>query len=223
MSIKGTSTTPGDPGDSVVMRWVRDHVTYMADYCLIWPFARSRNGYGTLGRNGQHLYAHRYICELVHGAPPSPGHQCAHSCGRGAEGCVNPLHLSWKTPSENQKDREDRRGRRRTKLTAEQAQEIRDLAGRLHVSAIAERFGITEANVRQIHSGKIWRFTERYDLTDDEVREIRRLSETLPGTQIAKRLGLSQTSVYRVIRRETYGYIPAEGFSLASPVREGQS
>jgi hypothetical protein len=58
-----------------------------------------------LGYLGDTLYAHRLMCQLAHGDPPTPDHIAAHSCGRGHEGCVNPNHLSWKTYSENELDK----------------------------------------------------------------------------------------------------------------------
>lgn len=126
---KGRVSTPADPQGSVLMMWIRDHLEYPHDYCLIWPFARGDNGYGSFGRQGKFIYTHRYICELVKGPPPTPEHQAAHSCGRGHEGCVNPKHLSWKTRAENQLDRREHGTENRVwnKLTPDDVAEIRRL------------------------------------------------------------------------------------------------
>lgn len=157
---KGTMTTPDAPGNNLLMRWIRQHRDYDADWCLIWPFARGRSGYGSYGRNGKVHYVHRYMCEHAHGPSPSPKHQAAHSCGRGQHGCVNPRHVSWKTASENQLDRRQHgttMNGKKHKLTPEQVAEIRASKGKEKVTATAARFGVTETNIRQIQSGKIWR------------------------------------------------------------------
>lgn len=155
---KGQSSTPDNPGDSKLMAWISDHLAYQLDYCLIWPFGRNSTGYGIIGRNGKMLYVHRYICTLVHGAPPTPNHQAAHSCGRGEDGCVNPRHLSWKTPSENQLDRlhtgKPFSGRRQ-KLTPVEVAIIR--ASDLTDKALADAYGTSDANIRHIRSGRTHR------------------------------------------------------------------
>lgn len=71
--------------------------------CIIWPYAiRKSSGYAAYSKryNGvqKHYDAHRFICVLAHGNAPS-GMEAAHSCG--VKICINPKHLSWKTPIEN--------------------------------------------------------------------------------------------------------------------------
>lgn len=83
------------------IQWLKDHVAHTSDDCLTWPFARMRGGYGHLQVNGKYHPAHRYICILVHGTPPTPTSQAAHSCGNGHNACVNPKHLRWMSPTEN--------------------------------------------------------------------------------------------------------------------------
>jgi hypothetical protein len=91
--------THRDRGKSACQKWLEDHVGYDKDDCLIWPFSSTR-GYGHFKCNGVRSYAHRYMCTLVHGEPPSDEHQASHSCGKGHQKCVSPRHLSWKTQSE---------------------------------------------------------------------------------------------------------------------------
>lgn len=88
-------------------KWLEDHRGYPHDeFCLIWPFAReSRVGRGMMGHNGKQAWAHRVMCEMVHGPAPADKPQAAHSCGNGDQGCVNPRHLSWASNSENQRQR----------------------------------------------------------------------------------------------------------------------
>lgn len=147
-----------EAGDSPLMSWIRDHLAYEHDYCLIWPFGRNSTGYGIFGREGKQFYVHRYICEIVHGAPPTQQHQAAHSCARGHEGCVNHRHLSWKTIQENQLDRHTvgvpHTGRKRH-LSPAQVLEIR--ASDDTAESLGRRFGVSDANIRHIRSGRTYR------------------------------------------------------------------
>ena len=144
-------------------RFYRDSVlTYGGSECLIWPYARIPNGYGTIKHQGKTTLVHRRVCEDVIGAPPTPQHDAAHSCGKGHLGCVSPHHLSWKTKSENQADRilhgTHQRGERNksSKITEEQAKEIIFLKGKEKQNDIAKRYGVTREAISKIHSGKNW-------------------------------------------------------------------
>lgn len=95
------------PDKGVVDEFIRSTaLPYTGSDCLIWPFNTDGHGYGTLNRKGnKQLKAHRVICELVHGSPPTATHQAAHSCGKGHLRCVNPHHLRWATRVENAADK----------------------------------------------------------------------------------------------------------------------
>lgn len=134
------------------MRWVRDHINYShQDYCLIYPFARDPSGYGHFGRKGKKVYVHRFMCEARNGPPPSPKHHAAHSCDNGYGGCVNPWHLSWKTPSENQLE-----GKSHPKriLTPDAVTEIRRSALPDHV--LAQHYGVRLTTVQKARLGQTW-------------------------------------------------------------------
>jgi hypothetical protein len=157
----------GDPlggrtPNGAALQWIRDHIHHTGGDCLIWPFNRDRAGYGLLDLPHAKQGAARYMCIVAHGEPPSTSHHAAHSCGKGHEGCLNPRHLSWKTPGENQDDRvahgTSNRGRRNgsCKLTEEQVRQIRSLKGSLSQSKIAERFSVQRHAIHDIHTGKKW-------------------------------------------------------------------
>lgn len=134
-------------GNGAAVNWLRDHVTYAGEGCLTWPFSRNpEKGYGMFGYNGRSLYAHRFMCELVHGPAPSRKHQASHLCGLGHEGCVHPHHLAWKTNAENQLDRRThgtvRRDGMKMKLTHSQVAEARRLKGIETQTSLAKRFGV---------------------------------------------------------------------------------
>lgn len=149
---------PAKPGSG--LKWLHEHKDYSGDFCLLWPFGRTE-GYGTFGAggSGKLKYAHRYMCELVHGPAPTPKHQAAHECGNGGGGCVNPKHLKWKTPSENMCDKTAHGTQTpgpKGKITIEQAREIQALRGKMKQRDIAEMFGISRSNVGYIQN-KTWR------------------------------------------------------------------
>lgn len=152
----------GNRGRGAAVKWLRDHAGYKGDGCLIWPFSRNgETGYGHFGYLGEMLYAHRFMCELVHGPAPEGKTYAAHHCGKGHEGCVHPEHIAWKTPYENALDRlthgnNHKSGRKRNKLTPERAQQIRALKGRESQWKIARDFGVSQSTVSQIHRDVAW-------------------------------------------------------------------
>jgi hypothetical protein len=102
------------------------------------------------------------MCERKHGPAPTLDHEAAHSCGKGHEGCINPHHLDWKTPAENQADKlthgTHRRGERcpTAKLTEKDVREIRALQGRLLGREVGEIYGVTRWTVFDIWKRRIW-------------------------------------------------------------------
>lgn len=137
--------------------WLRAHSDYSADECLFWPFARCGNGYPRVGTSE---YAHRIMCEIVNGPPPSPTHEAAHSCGRGHDACISPVHLSWKTCAENHADKlvhgTDNRGERcgTSKLTEVQVREIK-LSDRDNRS-LADKYSVGIGAIQRIRRGAAW-------------------------------------------------------------------
>lgn len=161
----------GDPlggGPKVSPRGAPTHyiqevvIPYEGDGCLTWPFAKDRKGYGKVRVDGKCHVVSRYICELAHGAPPTPEHEAAHSCGNGHEGCVTKKHLSWKTRTDNELDKlahgTHNRGERHgySKLTEEKIKEILSLKGSMSQQNIARQFGISGSHVGRIHRGETW-------------------------------------------------------------------
>jgi hypothetical protein len=143
-------------GKGKVAAWLQQHATYTGDDCLIFPFCRCRQkGYGFLGHNGARLYAHRFMCELVNGPAPADRPQAAHSCGNGHRGCVSPKHLSWKSNSENQKDRKrhqtDSARVLRRRLTAGEIAQVRALRGVMTQKEIAFKFGVAPGCIEYWH------------------------------------------------------------------------
>ncbi len=148
------------PGQGAAVKFLRDHVSYASDDCLIWPFSRHPTGYASFGYLGKSYYAHRFMCRLVHGAPPSPEHkQTSHSCHNPR--CVNPRHLSWATASQNMLDKrangtQSNNGGhgRKGKLSPEQVAEIRAVKGTETLATTAARFNVTIKTIRSVQNGE---------------------------------------------------------------------
>ncbi len=135
-------------------------IHHVGNECLTWPYAKG-DGYGRVNVDGKKVVASRYICELAHGAPPTPEHDAAHSCGKGHLGCVAPGHLSWKTRAENFSDKLEHgthnRGERNVgaKLSESDVREIRTQS-ELSQREMAERFGVSQSLISRIRSGCTW-------------------------------------------------------------------
>lgn len=139
---------------------------HTGDNCLIWPFARNDGGYARLfSERGETTLVHRMACEEIHGPPPTPEHHAAHSCGRGHEGCVSPIHCRWATPGENAADQRvhgtafvKSRGdlHPRAKLTAVDVREIRANRGRQTTPEVAARYGVKPETIKAIYLRRSW-------------------------------------------------------------------
>lgn len=133
------------------------HVGHTGEDCLTWPFKANIDGYGMVMVNRKNWMAHRLMCELAHGLPPTPKHQAAHECGNGNKGCVNPRHLSWKTQHENQQDRWKHGTQnigQRGRLTYAERMEVRALKGKVTQAELARRFGLDRTSISSIQRAK---------------------------------------------------------------------
>jgi hypothetical protein len=70
--------------------------------CLFIPFSIPGER-ASLSWHGSIMDAARAMCILVKG-DPEEGQVARHLCGNGHLSCVNPRHLCWGTPSENNQD-----------------------------------------------------------------------------------------------------------------------
>ena len=137
---------------------------FRGDECLLWPYAKTPKGYGKLGGGsaGGCWIVSRMACEEFNGPPPSPKHHAAHNCGRGRDGCVNPAHMRWATPKENEADKREHgtlnTGERNggAKLTEAQARYILSMKGKVTGRMLAKQFGVTFQAISKIHTGTKW-------------------------------------------------------------------
>ncbi len=135
-----------------------------SDECIDWPFAKGESGYGKVRFRGKYTQASRAVCTIAHGEPPEPRYEAAHSCGRGANGCVNGKHLSWKTPKDNQGDRIVHGTHLvggthpQAILTERDIPKIRSLLAEKNLTQteIGKIFGVSKAAINNIAQGR-WR------------------------------------------------------------------
>ncbi len=84
------------------------HVDIRGDNeCWKWKAAKSTAGYGNCWVNGQYIGAHRVAWQIANKREPREGYVIAHApviCHNKL--CCNPLHLSEKTRTENEADKE---------------------------------------------------------------------------------------------------------------------
>ncbi len=157
------SPTAGSTPKGAAPKFLQDVVLpYTGDDCLAWPYSKDRYGRGQIGIGGKRLYVHRIVCEELYGPPPSSRHHAAHSCGKGHLGCVNPVHLRWATPAENNADKlmhgTHNRGERcgTAKLTEAQVRQIRASEGKSSQRALAEKFGVSTTSIHLILNRTNW-------------------------------------------------------------------
>lgn len=135
------------------------------DECWVWKYTVNATGYPQLVLDGRTRRVNRVICAQVHGAPPTPAHQAAHSCGN--RRCINPHHLSWKTRVENEADKllHGTRARgeasEKAKLTEAQVRDILRLrASGLTMRSLATQFGVAHSTIQSILERRNWRHLE---------------------------------------------------------------
>lgn len=98
-SIETRSTAKG-----AIPAFLRAAAVSESDECVPFPYNRDRNGYGHIRYQKRYFGAHVFVAELVHGPKPTSEHEACHSCGGGADGCVNGRHIYWGTRKQNVAD-----------------------------------------------------------------------------------------------------------------------
>lgn len=134
------------------------------DACWIWKSKNKATRYPQLKvgpkASARMFYAHRIAYELAYGSIP-PGLGVLHSCD--IPWCCNPQHLRVGSQAENMQDAISRNRTARGedhgnhRLTVEKVRTIRALyAEGMQQKEIASRFGVANATVWSVLSGRTW-------------------------------------------------------------------
>jgi hypothetical protein len=156
MRIKRKKAKNGEPA-----RWFNEHIKDETDECIMWPFAKSNQGYGYLGNARVSVL----VCEVRHGIRPGPEYEALHGpCHN--PGCVNYRHLYWGTKRQNQLDRNrdgttpNNSGVRNpiAKLNDEEIIAIRTMYHKNGISErdLAQQFCMSSATISRIVNGLTW-------------------------------------------------------------------
>lgn len=138
------------------------HVRVMASGCWEWTRAKSAGGYGLLYADGKIVRASRFSYSKYKGPIPT-GAYVLHTCDNRL--CVKPVHLFLGTAKSNAQDREDKgRGRKdrrnngTTKITGEDAAQVRHLrkTTRMTLAEIGALVGLRRSQVGNIVRGTCW-------------------------------------------------------------------
>lgn len=154
----GTTDTPPDRKYyRVHLPFVMESIQTQTDICIDWPGRKNHWGYGVFRIKRKSHFAHRYVCELVHG--PSNGRCALHSCDN--PGCINHRHLRWGTNAENVSDAVNRNRRplgSQRKLAKISEQQARDIyVSSATLKDTADLYGVGITTVRSIKTRKKWR------------------------------------------------------------------
>jgi hypothetical protein len=143
--------------------WIDQEIT------ICWPWAGGKvlrpdgaQSYGRFTVRGEHIYAHRFMYQMVHGELPDElivRHKCDY------EPCVNPFHLLSGTMAQNTMDKfergrgADRKGEKHplVRLSTADVEEIRRLGslGHTHL-VIAGQFGVCRQYIGKIMRRENW-------------------------------------------------------------------
>jgi hypothetical protein len=113
--------------------------------CWIWPYSLNKDGYGHLQKNKKLTGAHKLIFEFINGNIPDKT-ELDHLCKN--KSCVNPSHLEPVSHAEN-----CRRGNNH-KITSDDVNEIKRLAGSMTHTDIAKIFNVSRSHISLIVKGK---------------------------------------------------------------------
>jgi DNA-binding XRE family transcriptional regulator len=187
-------------GEGKAYKWILAHQDYPhKDWCLIWPFSRDKHGRGMMGFNGARYWAHRFMCRLVKGDPPTADHTAAHSCGNGHGGCINPHHLDWKTQAENLEDCREHgtlvrhHGGNVRRIMPEEIRAIREARGFQTQGQLAAKFGVSEGTISDIWHGRSHNDNSKINhwTSEDDAKLVDAISRGCSFPQIAEFVGRS--------------------------------
>lgn len=153
--------------DARILRSVCDCV----GECMLWRLGVTSSKVPTARIDGKTANVRRYVYEVIYGRTPRPGYWITTRCGD--HRCLAPGCLIQRSPSDSIA-LAYRKGRRSaaseyaarraaavrqgiTKLTMDDAREIRRLCQTMSNQEIARKYGVSRSTVRDIRAGSAWR------------------------------------------------------------------
>ena len=131
------------------------------DACVEWPYGTDMDGYGQFKNGGQNVRCGRQSLTM-RTPPPSSKYHAAHGpCHNPL--CMNYRHLTWKTSSENQIDRErdgtGNKGERHGRALVGESDVIemrRRHAGGESIASLGRRFGLARSSAASAIHRRTW-------------------------------------------------------------------
>lgn len=152
--------TLGGAAKGDLMKFIDRALKSNTDSCVIWTFGKGSHGYGEIRYEGKMQTVPRLVCKLAHGASFLPSAQAAHSCGNRA--CINPKHLRWATPIDNNADKlihgTVSKGEKHGMAILSDANvlEIWNMKGKKSQKDLAKEFGVSRQTITNIHTKIRW-------------------------------------------------------------------
>lgn len=142
----------GRPWPYSLRQWIKDASTSVGDECVLWPFKVDMKGYPYAKHKNRAYRPTRLMCRIANGPTPAGKVHAAHQCGNKA--CMNPLHLRWATPKENEADKR-RHGRIPHKISDNAVLEVRAAydAG-VGVKHLGRKYGVSHSTISRIVHGR---------------------------------------------------------------------
>lgn len=132
--------------------------------CIITPYAKNPQGYGSQWHEGKRRYTHRVAYVKHHGLAHADidGLHVRHTCD--TPSCVNPDHLLIGTNQDNMDDKvargrqfkPDWKDHHAAKLDFDTAQQIKALEGTCTQRELPVKFGVSQRTINKILRGKTY-------------------------------------------------------------------
>lgn len=143
----------GRPWPYSLRQWIKDASRSETDECLPWPFKLDMKGYPYAKHKNRAYRPTRLMCRISNGSVPAELNHAAHLCGNRA--CMNPRHLVWATPKENESHKRlhGTVGSRISDATV--AEIIRQFAtGNYTLSELGRRYGVSHMTIGRFVRGE---------------------------------------------------------------------
>lgn len=132
--------------------WIKTTSAAKSDECMPWPFKLDLGGYPYAKHKNRAYRPTRLMCRIANGPAALDHVHAAHRCGNKA--CMNPSHLIWATPKENEQHKREH-GRIQHKISDVDVLEIIAArnSGRTTIE-LARQYGVSHSLISRITRGQ---------------------------------------------------------------------